>query len=59
MNDIWKFNGLLGLIVEVYDTKKEVIFLLNKIEVNKDEIILINYPEKYQKTTTKEYTQLR
>ena len=55
----WKFNGLPGLIIEVYDSKEEVIFLLNKIEINKDQIVLINYPEKYQKTTAKEYTQLR
>lgn len=58
-NGPWKFGGLPGLIVEVYDTKKQIIFSLNRIEDNKNEIVLISYPEKYQKTTAKEYTQLR
>jgi GLPGLI family protein len=43
----WKFQGLPGMILEVYDEKREVVFSLKKIEIPKKEKI------KFDKTKLK------
>lgn len=52
----WKFNGLPGLILEVYDTKRQVKFMLTRIEMPNNELIAL--PEKVSRTTEKEFKQM-
>jgi GLPGLI family protein len=58
-NGPWKLGGLPGLIVEAYDTKKEVVFTMTEFKPVKDTIIAITIPSSVVKTTPKEYTQYR
>lgn len=52
-NGPWKFNGLPGLIIEVYDTEKEYHFKFLYMERNKANISLL--PRDYTKTTREKY----
>jgi GLPGLI family protein len=56
-NGPWKLGGLPGLILEAYDTKKEVVFTLTSFESAQDKHILIDIPANVIKTTPKEYKQ--
>lgn len=49
----WKFNGLPGLILEVYDTKNQYHFKFMGMHRNKADISLLPYD--YEKTTRAEY----
>ena len=42
----WKFHGLPGLILEVYDEKKEVQFLFNSLAIDTDVKAFIVEPQK-------------
>lgn len=52
-NGPWKFNGLPGLIMEVYDTGKQYHFEFLYMERNKANISLL--PRDYTKTTHEKY----
>ncbi|NCI45951.1 GLPGLI family protein [Sediminibacterium soli] len=58
-NGPWKLGGLPGLILEAYDTKKEVVFTLTEFKAVKDTAIEIAIPATAIKTTPKEYKQYR
>lgn len=58
-NGPWKLGGLPGLIVEAYDTKKEVVFTMTEFKPVKDTAIAITIPSSVIKTTPKEYKQYR
>lgn len=55
----WKLNGLPGLIIEAYDTNKEVVFKFAGFHTIKDSNEMIEVPTKVIKTTIKEYSQMR
>lgn len=55
-NGPWKLGGLPGLILEAYDTKKEVVFIFESFE-NSDKKILISIPAFAIKTTPGKYKQ--
>ncbi|MCX2451582.1 GLPGLI family protein [Pedobacter sp. PLR] len=55
----WKLLGLPGLVLEAYDTKKQVMFLFAGIEKNHGKISEINLePPGAIKTTKKDYLQM-
>jgi GLPGLI family protein len=56
-NGPWKLGGLPGLILEAYDTKKEVMFALASFESAQDKAILIDIPSTVIQTSPKEYKQ--
>jgi GLPGLI family protein len=56
-NGPWKLGGLPGLILEAYDTKKEVVFTLTSFEGAQDKTVLIDIPATVIQTTPKEYRQ--
>jgi GLPGLI family protein len=56
-NGPWKLGGLPGLILEAYDTKKEVVFTLTSFESAQDKSILVEIPANVIHTTPKEYKQ--
>ena len=55
----WKLNGLPGLIIEAYDTNKEIVFKFAGFRtlINNPEVIQV--PTKVIKTTIKEYNQMK
>lgn len=55
-NGPWKLGGLPGLILEAYDTKKEVVFTFESFE-NSNEKIIIAIPTFAIKTTPGKYKQ--
>jgi len=56
-NGPWKLGGLPGLIVEAYDTKKEVVFTFTSFENASGAQTTIAIPADIIKTTPKEYKQ--
>jgi GLPGLI family protein len=56
-NGPWKLGGLPGLILEAYDTKKEVVFSFISFENATGEPISILLPSDLIKTTPKEFRQ--
>lgn len=56
-NGPWKLGGLPGLILEAYDTKKEVVFTLASFESVQDKTVLIDIPATAIATTPKAYKQ--
>ncbi|SFS61976.1 GLPGLI family protein [Sphingobacterium wenxiniae] len=54
----WKLNGLPGLILEVYDTNKEVVFEYSGFDKLEDTETLVSTPEKALKSTEKEVNKL-
>lgn len=56
-NGPWKLGGLPGLILEAYDTKKEVMFNFTSFENAEGEPIAIGIPSDAAKTTPKEFKQ--
>jgi len=56
-NGPWKLGGLPGLIVEAYDTKKEVVFSLTSFENIVSGPAVIALPTDVIKTTPKEFNQ--
>ncbi|MES2372688.1 MAG: GLPGLI family protein [Bacteroidota bacterium] len=56
-NGPWKLGGLPGLIIEAYDTKKEVMFNFTSFENAEGEPIAIGVPSDAVKTTPKEFKQ--
>jgi GLPGLI family protein len=56
-NGPWKLGGLPGLIIEAYDTKKEVAFNFVSFENASGKQIPIEIPASASKTTVKEYNQ--
>jgi hypothetical protein len=55
-NGPWKLGGLPGLILEAYDTKKEVVFTFESFE-NSSEKLVIEIPAFVLKTTPGKYKQ--
>ncbi len=56
-NGPWKFGGLPGLIIEAYDTKKEVVFQFVSYENATEKPPVIEIPATAVKTTVKEFKQ--
>ncbi len=56
-NGPWKLGGLPGLILEAYDTKKEVVFTFESFENSSDKKIEISIPPFALKTTPRKYKQ--
>jgi GLPGLI family protein len=56
-NGPWKLGGLPGLIVEAYDTKKEVVFKFTSFENASGTQVAIALPIEVIKTTPKEFKQ--
>lgn len=56
-NGPWKLGGLPGLILEAYDTKKEVMFNFISFENANGEAVAIGVPSDAAKTTPKEFKQ--
>jgi GLPGLI family protein len=56
-NGPWKLGGLPGLILEAYDTKKEVVFNFTSFENAEGEPIAIAIPSDAVKTSPKEFKQ--
>jgi len=54
-NGPWKLGGLPGLILEAYDTKKEVMFKMTSFE--NGGTVALDIPSSVIKTTPKEYKQ--
>jgi len=55
----WKLNGLPGLIIEAYDTNKEIVFKFAGFHTISDGSEAIEMPTKGIKTTLKEYQEMR
>lgn len=55
----WKLNGLPGLIIEAYDTNKEVVFKFAGFSTIKDGSEVIQVPTKGIKTTVQEYKEMK
>lgn len=53
----WKLGGLPGLIIEAYDTKKEVVFSLTSMENFPNSQTDVSVPSTALKTTAKEFKQ--
>lgn len=58
-NGPWKLGGLPGLIIEAYDTKRQVVFKFAGYEDISNEAVTISYPSNTIKTTDKELKQLK
>jgi GLPGLI family protein len=58
-NGPWKLGGLPGLILEAYDTKKEVVFTLNELETTPAKVTSFGISETAVKTNPKEYAKFR
>ncbi len=56
-NGPWKLGGLPGLIIEAYDTKKEVIFSLTSMDNSPNSQTTVDVPSTALKTTAKEFKQ--
>ncbi len=56
-NGPWKLGGLPGLIIEAYDTKKEVVFQFVSYENATEKPPVIEIPGTAVKTTVKEFKQ--
>ncbi|MES2004991.1 MAG: GLPGLI family protein [Bacteroidota bacterium] len=56
-NGPWKLGGLPGLIMEAYDTKKEVMFTFTAFEGTMEKHVAIDLPKEVLKTTPKEFKQ--
>ncbi|MES2448847.1 MAG: GLPGLI family protein [Bacteroidota bacterium] len=54
----WKFNGLPGLIISVYDTKNEVSFKLQSFSDVRSKNILLTLPDDVIKITPEEFAKL-
>jgi GLPGLI family protein len=54
----WKLNGLPGLIVEAYDSKKEVVFKFAGFRTLKNSTEIIALPTNVIKTTIPEYNKM-
>lgn len=54
----WKLNGLPGLIIEAYDTKKQVMFTLQKIENCSERNIALQPSSAVSKVTKKDFDQM-
>lgn len=55
----WKLNGLPGLIIEAYDTNKEVVFKFAGFHTIKDGTEIIQVPTEGIKTTVREYQEMK
>lgn len=58
----WKLQGLPGLVLEAYDTRKQIIFEFNKMETvtGHDHSFIITTPPAYViKTTKKDFYRMR
>lgn len=55
----WKLNGLPGLIIEAYDTNKEIVFKFAGFHTISDGPKAIEMPTKGIKTTVKEYQEMK
>jgi len=57
----WKLNGLPGLIVEAYDSKKEVVFKFDRVEraAAGNSLMLIKLPADAIKTTEADFARLK
>lgn len=55
----WKLNGLPGLIIEAYDTNKDIVFKFAGFHTIKDGTEIIQVPTKGIKTTVKEYQEMK
>jgi len=55
----WKLNGLPGLIIEAYDTNKEIVFKFAGFHTIKDGTEVIQVPNKGIKVTVKEYKDMK
>jgi GLPGLI family protein len=58
-NGPWKLGGLPGLILEAYDTKKEVVFTLTELESSPAKLTSFGISETAVKTNPKEYAKFR
>jgi GLPGLI family protein len=58
-NGPWKLGGLPGLILEAYDTKKEVAFTLTELESSPAKLTSFGISETAVKTNPKEYAKFR
>ncbi|MEO7531472.1 MAG: GLPGLI family protein, partial [Sediminibacterium sp.] len=58
-NGPWKLGGLPGLIIEAYDSKKEVVFKFGSIEYEKSDgaKVTLALPTDLIKTTPKKYAE--
>ena len=57
-NGPWKFGGLPGLIMKVYDADNLYVFECNKIESRNQDYPLKLYKTKYEETDRKKYAKL-
>lgn len=51
----YKFNGLPGLIIKIYDSKQQYVFTLNSIEIPKTRLMIDLVEKDYLVTTKKEF----
>lgn len=58
-NGPWKLGGLPGLILEAYDTNKEVVFTLTELETSPAKITSFGISETAVKTNPKEYAKFK
>lgn len=58
-NGPWKLGGLPGLIIEAYDTKKEVVFRFDGLQQLEKSSILIEFPKDGTKTTASQFEKLK
>lgn len=56
-NGPWKLGGLPGLILEAYDTKREVVFNFTSFENAEGEPVVLVIPADVVKTSAKEFKQ--